>query len=407
MDISMGAPETKADLARAMDDMQGAFEAFKATNEERLAEVEKKSSVDVLTTDKLARIEAALDANQRRMDDMVLKSARPALSGSPIIGASEHKSAFDGYVRGGNEAGLRSIERKAVSTSGDAGFTVPVEIEAEVMRRLTSLSPIRAIAGQRQVSSSTFKKPVTSAGPQTGWVADTDARTMTTEPTLSELQFDTMELYAMPAATSALLDDTAVNIDQWLADEIETAFAEQESKAFVVGTGIGQPKGFTQYTTVAESAWTWGSLGFVNTGVAGGFAASDPADGLVDLIYTLKAGYRQNAHFVMSRATQAAVRKMKDDNGQYIWAPPSIPGAKSSIYNFAVVESEDMPEIASGSLSIAFGDFKRGYLVVDRQGIQILRDPYSSKPYVLFYTTKRVGGGVQDFDAIKFLKFAA
>ena len=310
-------------------------------------------------------------------------------------------------MRGGNETGLRALERKAVSASGDAGFTVPVEIEAEVMRRLTSLSPIRAIAGERQVSSSTFKKPVTSAGPQTGWVAETAARTMTTEPTLSELQFDTMELYAMPAATSALLDDTAVDIDQWLADEIETAFAEQESKAFVVGTGIGQPKGFTQYTTVAESAWTWGSLGFVNTGVAGGFAATDPADGLVDLIYTLKAGYRQNAHFVMSRATQAAVRKMKDDNGQYIWAPPSIPGAKSSIYNFAVVESEDMPEIASGSLSIAFGDFKRGYLVVDRQGIHILRDPYSSKPYVLFYTTKRVGGGVQDFDAIKILKFAA
>lgn len=409
MDNATSAPETKADLARAMDDMMGAFEAFKDTNEARLAEIEKKSGVDVVTSDKLARIEAALDANQRRMDEMVLKSRRPSLSGTPVVGASEYKSAFDGYMRGGNETGLRSLEKKAALTAaeGDAGFTVPVEVEGEVMRRLTAISPIRGIAGVRQVSSATFKKPITSAGPATGWVSETASRLETDAPVLSELKFETMELYAMPAATSSLLDDTAVDVDRWLADEIETAFAEQETAAFVAGTGIGQPKGFTSYDAVAESSWSWGNLGYVATGQAGAFPSTGASDKLIDLVYTLKAGYRQNATFVMSRSTQAAVRKMKDTEGQYIWTPPSVPGTRATLLNFPVVEAEDMPEIGTDSLSIAFGDFRRGYLIVDRQGLRILRDPYSAKPYVLFYTTKRVGGGVQDFDAIKFLKFGA
>ena len=238
-------------------------------------------------------------------------------------------------------------------------------------------------------------------------MAETALRPETDAPVLSELKFDAMELYAMPAATSALLDDTAVDVDEWLADEIEAVFAEQETKAFVAGTGNGQPKGFTDYTTVAESSWSWGNLGYIATGAAGAFPATGAFDKLIDLVYTLKAGYRQNATFVMSRSTQAAVRKMKDTEGQYIWAPPSVPGTRATLLNFPVVEAEDMPEIGTDSLSIAFGDFRRGYLIVDRQGLRILRDPYSAKPYVLFYTTKRVGGGVQDFDAIKFLKFGA
>ncbi|MEM8553178.1 MAG: phage major capsid protein, partial [Pseudomonadota bacterium] len=394
MEMETAAPETKADLSRAMDDMQRAFEAFKETNDARLAEVERKGA-DVVTVDKLTRIEAALDANQRRMDDMVLKSARPTLSAAPAVAISEHKSAFDGYMRGGNEAALHQIEKKALTAgTADAGFTVPVEVEAEVMRRLGAISPIRAISSVRQVSSTTYKKPVASAAAATGWVSETAARdTATTAPVLSELKFDTMELYAMPAATSTLLDDTAVDIDQWLADEIETAFAEQETTAFIIGSGTGQPKGFCDYTPVLESAWSWGNVGVVKTGVDGAFPTSAPQDKIIDLIYTLKAGYRQNATFVMSRSTQAAVRKMKDEDGQYIWAPPAAMGTRASLYNFPVVEAEDMPGIGSDALAIAFGDFRRGYLIVDRQGLKILRDPYTSKPYVLFYTTKRVGGG--------------
>lgn len=407
MDNAMGAPETKADLARAIDDMQHAFEAFKETNDCRLAEIEQKSSADVLTGEKLHRIEVAMDANQRRMDEIVLKSQRPSLSAAPIVSVNERKSAFEAYVRAGNDAGLRANEIKGLtSAESDAGFTIPVEVESEVMRRLTAISPIRAISGVRQVSTGTYKKPVTSEGPQSGWVADDDARPETDAPTLSELKFETMELYAMPAATSALLDDTAVDIDAWLADEIETVFAEQETKAFVAGTGNGQPRGFTNYPTANETNWSWGSIGYIKTGAAGDFPPTGASDRLIDLVYTLKAGYRQNATFVMNRSTQATIRKFKDADGHYLWAPPAIPGTRASLLNFPVVEAEDMPDMTNNALAIAFGDFRRGYLVVDRQGLRILRDPYSSKPYVLFYTTKRVGGGIQDFDAIKFLRFS-
>jgi HK97 family phage major capsid protein len=175
----------------------------------------------------------------------------------------------------------------------------------------------------------------------------------------------------------------------------------------VNGDGTNKPKGFLSYTTVANASWAWGSLGYIASGAAGAFASSNPSDALVDLIYALKAGYRQNGNFVMNRKTQAAIRKFKDSTGNYLWQPPSVAGGRASLMTFPLLEAEDMPDVAANSLAIAFGDFRRGYLIVDRMGVRVLRDPYSAKPYVLFYTTKRVGGGVQDFDAIKLMKFAA
>jgi HK97 family phage major capsid protein len=221
------------------------------------------------------------------------------------------------------------------------------------------------------------------------------------------MSFPAMELYAMPAATQTLLDDAAVDIEQWIAQEIDTVFAEQEGAAFVLGDGISKPKGFLSYTKVAQSAWTWGNMGYVATGVAGAFPATNPSDLIYDFIYSLRAGYRQNARFVVNRKTQSAMRKFKDTTGEYLWEPPASLGAPATYMNFPVVEAEDMPDIATDSFAMAFGDFERGYLVVDRVGIRVLRDPYSAKPYVLFYTTKRVGGGVQNFEAIKLLKFGA
>jgi HK97 family phage major capsid protein len=223
---------------------------------------------------------------------------------------------------------------------------------------------------------------------------------------LDELSFPAMELYAMPAATATLLEDTAVNLDAWIAGEVEQVFAQQEGAAFVNGDGVNKPKGFLQYTKVAEASWAWGQIGFVETGAAGGFPEESPGDPLIDLVYALKAGYRQNGAFVMNRKTQSAIRKLKDDDGQYFWQPPAAAGMNATLMSFPVVEAEDMPDIAADSFSVAFGDFRRGYLIVDRQGVRVLRDPYSAKPYVLFYTTKRVGGGVQDFDAIKLLRFS-
>jgi HK97 family phage major capsid protein len=399
---------TPHELKAGLDDLMVAFEGFKAQNDDRLRQIERRGSADVLTTEQIARIEDVLD--QR-----TLKSARPQLSqlsgesGPRSYLSHQHKAAFEGYVRRGDNRSLRDLEEKSlsVSTNSDGGYLVPPETEAAVNRALRNLSPIRAIAGVRQVSGAVFKKPFAVNGIGSGWVGETAVRTQTTTPTLDALTFPTMELYAMPAATQTLLDDSAVNIDQWIADEVHATFAEQEGAAFVTGDGVAQPKGFLSYPTVAQSAWAWGSLGTINTGVAGAFPAVNPADKLVDLVYSVKAGYRANANFVMNRATQSIIRKMKDTTGAYLWAPAGKPGEAPTVLGFSVAESENMPDVAANSLSVAFGDFQRGYLIVDRVGIRVLRDPYSAKPYVLFYTTKRVGGGVQDFDAIKLLKFAA
>jgi HK97 family phage major capsid protein len=405
--------ETKAgiplDAVVTHGELMRAFEAFKDTNDQRLGE----KRADVLLEEKLARINSAIDTQQRRLDDIALKGARPALGGERAVARNEqrieHKAAFEAYVRNGEAGGLRALELKALTVGGSdgGGYMVPEEVETAIGARLTAISPIRGIAGQRTISGNVYKKPFMTAGPAVGWVGETDARTQTTAPTLDELSFPAMELYAMPAATATLLEDSAVNIDQWIAQEVEQVFAAQEGTAFVSGDGSNKPKGFLAYTAVADASWTWGNIGYVASGAAGAFPSSNPSDVLVDFIYAVKAGYRQNAVFVMNRKTQSSIRKFKDTAGNYLWQPPANAGGRASLMTFPVIEAEDMPDVAANSLSIAFGDFNRGYLVVDRAGVTVLRDPYSAKPYVLFYTTKRVGGGVQDFEAIKLMKFAA
>ncbi len=408
---SMGTPETKAvaafDLPEAFGDFMVSFEAFKDANDDRLAQIERRMSADVVTTEKVDRISRTLDEQKRALDTLNMKKARPILGGECRFVDTEHKQAFDAYVRTGDDRLLRSLDTKAMSygSGQDGGYLVPSETEAEIGKRLALLSPIRAIASVRQVSAAVLKKPFSIGGPTVGWVAETAARPQTGTTTLAELQFPTMELYAMPAATATLLDNSVVDLDQWISSEVEAAFAEQEGVAFVSGDGTNKPKGFLNYTKVADTSWVWGQIGYLATGVAGALPASSPSDVLIDTVYALKAGYRQNASWVMNRKTQAAIRKLKDADGNYLWQPPAGPGQKAMLMGFPLVEAEEMPNVATDATPIAFGDFARGYLVVDRTGVRVLRDPYSAKPYVLFYTTKRVGGGVQDFDAIKLLKF--
>ncbi|MEO0329402.1 MAG: phage major capsid protein [Pseudomonadota bacterium] len=409
------APEAKAELgdaqvvAEAFDEFMEAFEAFKQTNDERLLQVESQISEDVVTVEKMNRINRKLDEQKSTMERLLIKNMRPGAgpTNSRSFAGVEHKQAFDRYFRKGNEDGLRQFEQKALSVSSDpdGGYLVPDETATEIGHRLALGSPIRAISGIQAVSSTIYKKPFAITGFATGWAGETDAHPETTSPTLSSIDFPTMELYAMPAATSQLLDDAAIDIDAWIATEVQQAFAEQESAAFINGDGVNQPRGFLTHTNVDESSWSWGSLGYVPTGTDGGFDAVDSSDVLIDTVYALKAGYRQNANWVMNRKTQAEIRKLKDADGNYIWQPPAAAGQAASLLGFSVVEAEDMPDITNDATSIAFGDFQRGYLIVDRAGIRVLRDPYSAKPYVLFYTTKRVGGGVQDFDAIKLVKF--
>ena len=305
------APETKsvAGLPDAFDELMASFESFKETNDRRLGEIERRMSADVITTEKVDRISRAMDEQKRAIDRLALKRARPAIDGQQPLVASEHKQAFDAYVRSGDERHLRALEQKDMSygSSPDGGYLVPAEVETEIGRRLANISPIRSIASVRQVSSAVLKKPFAVTGPATGWVGETAARPKTNSPTLAELQFPTTELYAMPAATPTLLEDAAVDLDQWIAAEIEAAFAEQEGTAFVTGNGTNKPKGFLAYPTVADVSWSWGNIGVLNTGVAGAFPASSPSDVLVDLVYALKAGYGVRGATIGSQGDQPAL----------------------------------------------------------------------------------------------------
>jgi len=397
--------ETKAgagtDIAALFAEFSTAFEEFKRTNDQRLGEIEKRGTADGLLEGKLDRLNAVLDGQKAALDRAKAERARPAIEGKGQIGDGEYKEAFSAYVKRGEEKAL------SIGVPADGGYVVPGEVETEITRLMTHISPIRAIAGVRQVSGAVYKRPITVTGPQTGWVGETASRPTTTSQTLAELSYPTTELYAMPAATSAFLDDAAVDVGQWIADEVNAAFAAQETTAFVNGDGANKPSGFLSGTKVAETSWAWGSLGYLATGTSGALPSSHASDILIDLVYALKAGYRQNASWVMNRKTQGALRKLKDADGNYLWQPAAAADGRASFMGFPLVEAEDMPNIAANSFSIAFGDFKRGYLIVDRQGVSVLRDPFSAKPYVLFYTTKRVGGGIADYDAIKLLKFGA
>lgn len=293
--------------------------------------------------------------------------------------AEQAKEAFSAYIR----TGIVGLGGEKAENA--PGMQIPSEMEAKLASKVAVLSPIRAISGIKKTRSATLAQQDLGA-------AQVDLA-----------HYPTCELYAMPAATQAFLDDTAVDLGEWIADEVNAAFAQQETSAFVRGNGRTAPRGFLNEPIVPNVDWQVGKLGFIVA--PSGQSLDTVADALTETVFALKPGYRQNAEWVMNRKTQGYLRKIKDADGNYIWQPGGDRLQKANLLGFPITEADDMPDIGKDSLSIAFGDFRRGYLVVDRHGVNVLRDPYSAKPYVLFYTTKRVGGGVQDYDAIKLLKF--
>jgi HK97 family phage major capsid protein len=320
-------------------------------------------------------------------------------------GVSEHKSAFDRYIKTGVEAGLeaKGIAEDTATTGG--GWLAPPQTEQAVTLRIQHSSPMRDICQVQTISSSVYRKVFSTTGAAASWAAETGARAETTAPVLSNLDIPCADLYAVPAATQSLLNDALINIDDWLARECEDAFAYQETLAFISGNGTNQPKGLLSSTIAADSAsLAWGTLGYIASGVS---ASITSADAVQDLIYAPRPRFRANGRFIFNKKTTAVLRKLKDTTNQYIWAPPAEAGKPASLFGYPVTEVETMPDPAANSYSIAFGDFEKGYLIVDRAGISVLRDPFTAKPYVLFYTTKRVGGAVQVADAIKLMKFSA
>jgi HK97 family phage major capsid protein len=328
--------------------------------------------------------------------------ARPVLDGARTPARSP---AFAGFVRTG-----ATLEMKAFTgVTGDAGgYAVPREIDATIDRVLNTMSPIRAVANVVKVGSAGYRKLVTAGGTPSGWAAETDPRPATATPVFVEIAPPMGELYANPSASQAMLDDAAFDVEDWLASEIAAQFASAEGAAFVGGSGVNQPRGFLQQPVAAsaDAARPFGTLQYLASGAPGDFGAS-PQDRLVDLVQSLRPGYRQGAVFVMNAATLARIRKFKTADGAFVWQPSLAAGQPATLLGYPVIEAEDMPDIAANSLSIAFGNFKLGYLIAERSETAILRDPYTNKPFVGFYATKRIGGCVSNGQAIKLMKFAA
>lgn len=402
-----------SDEIRDLIEQQGkAFEEFKKSNDERLEALEKdeaRSELEEKTdriNDELGRLSAAVDELAKKAN----RPGAPGAEGDETLQA-EHKSAWLRWVRKGDDAGLADIERKAmnVGTPADGGYAVPIQQDRDIMRLLTDLSPMRQVCRVMTVGTEDYRKLVNLGGTASGWVGETDARPATAGPTLAQLKPSFGELYANPEVTQKALDDLFFNVEGELSQDISESFAVLEGKAFLSGTGTNQPVGLLTAKTSAEadSARAFGTVQHIATGVADNFPAKDPADILIDLIYSMKAGYRTGAQFMVNSMTLATMRKWKDGDGNYIWQPAMQNGQPGSIFGYGYVTNEDMPSAGAGAIPVVFGNFQQAYVIFDRMGIRSLRDPYTNKPFVGFYTTKRVGSMIANTQAVKFLKCAA
>lgn len=402
-----------SDEIRELIEQQGkAFDEFKKSNDERLAALEKGEARSELE-EKTDRINDELSRLSAAVDELAKKANRPGAPGAEGDEAlqAEHKSAWLKWVRKGDDAGLADIERKAmnVGTPADGGYAVPIQQDRDIMRLLTDLSPMRQVCRVMTVGTEDYRKLVNLGGTASGWVGETDARPATAGPTLAQLKPSFGELYANPEVTQKALDDIFFNVEGELSQDISESFAVLEGKAFLSGTGTNQPVGLLTAKTSAEadSARAFGTVQHIATGVADNFPAKDPADILIDLIYSMKAGYRTGAQFMVNSMTLAVMRKWKDGDGNYIWQPAMQNGQPGSIFGYGYVTNEDMPSAGAGAIPVVFGNFQQAYVIFDRMGIRSLRDPYTNKPFVGFYTTKRVGSMIANTQAVKFLKCAA
>ncbi len=359
-----------------------------------------------------AEIKTALKQQEERMtmlDRKTMTYGRPALSAS-AEGDVPHTKAFNAYLRSGDDDGLRGLvlEGKALSTavSADGGFLIDPKTAETIKSMLSSTSSIRSIANVVNVEATSFDVLIDRSDVGAGWATETTSTTETATPTIERISIRLHQLSAMPKASQRLLDDSAFDVEGWLAGKIAERFTRAEASAFVNGDGVDKPKGIMLPAKVANASWTWGSLGYIPTGAAADFATTNSVDCIVNLVYALAADYRGNATFVMNSKTAGAVRKMKDADGRFMWSDGLAAAEPARLLGYPVLIAEDMPDVAANAHPIAFGDFAAGYTIAERPDVRILRDPFSAKPHVLFYALKRVGGDISDYAAIKLLKIA-
>lgn len=389
------------DVKASVDALNQAFAAFKTEHTKQLDDVKKGNSdalqalkVDVINAH-ITELQAAVDTANTKMASMEMGTA-----GERPVKDKEYNAAFAAHMKRGDvNASLNK------GTAAEGGYLAPIEWDRTITDRLIRTSPMRSICSVQTISTAGFSKLFNNRGTTSGWVGETDPRPNTGTPTFSPLTFTPGELYANPAATQQMLDDAQVDLEAWLAGEVETEFSYQEGIAFLSGNGVNKPRGILTYVAGGTSAaiHPWGAIAAVPTLSASAITA----DSVIDLITALPNEYTADAKFLMNRNTQGAFRKLKDGQGNYLWQPSFQAGQPAKLGDYPIVDMPGMPDIAANAIPALFGDFKRGYLIVDRTGVRVLRDPFTNKPYVQFYTTKRVGGGVQNPDVIKALKISA
>ena len=403
-----------AEVRSAAENLASAFEQFKENNDQRLAAIEKKGSADVILTEKVNRIDQQVVQLQDVVSGVKTAMRRPTTSLSSAASSihdAEHKQAFMRYITKGIDSDLANIQSKAMSVLSDpnGGYIVPTELSDRIITRQFETTPMRQLATVMNITSEAVEMLRDTDQADANWVGEASTRSDTEQGQLARVRIPVHELAAQPKATQKLLDDASINAEDWLTNKVGDRFSRSENAAFVGGDGILQPRGFTTYDVAATSdaSRAWGTLEYVATGANGDFAASTPADVLISLMMKLKAGYLPKAAWLMPRAVAEKIRRFKESTtNAYIWQPGLQAGAPATLLGYPVHLAEDMPSMGTGSLSLAFGNFSEGYTIVDRMGVRILRDPYTAAPFVKFLCSKRVGGDVTNFEAIKLLKFA-
>jgi len=368
--------------------LQAAFETFKAENDANL----KAKFADVVQTEKVERINAEISALQGEIDKMNAKLAAGQVNGSDKrVHDAEYTEAFKAQMRMGDrikdDAILASLNK---GTAAEGGYTTPVEWDRTINDELKLVSPVRQLMSVKTVGVHAASKLINKHGTTSGWVGETAARPETAASTLQPLNITWGEIYAMPSATQQILDDSLIDLEKWLSDEVLLEFAQQEGAAVISGNGTNKPNGILTYVTGGTNADSHPSGAI--TVVASGAVGAVTFDGIQNLVYDLPTQFTGNAAFAMNRNTVGKIRILKDTTNNYLWQPSNVLGTPASLLGYPAVEVPDMPNVATNAKSILFGDFKRTYEIYDRIGIRVLRDPYTAKPYVLFYTTKRLGG---------------
>ena len=427
------------EVKKAVNEMASAFEQFKQYNEEALSQKADREHVDSLVQEAQSKANEHIDQISAKLDEKAgeITSLRAAVQrgiGQPgsdmgldpeakarkfegITGqeegslsadaVEEYRKAFSGYLRRGEAMPSEVAKAMQVGRDPEGGFWVEPETDGRIVTKIYETSAVRQVANVTTIGSDALEGPLDLDEPETGWVGETEDRPDTRSPQVGKWRIPVHEQYAQPRISQKMLDDAMVDVEGWLEDKVARKLARSENHAFVKGDGSNKPRGFLSYSLGDPDSENWERIPVTYTGSDGAFPSSDPGDVLIDAIYGLKEEYRTNATWAMNRSVEAEVRKLKDGQGNYLWQPDFSVRNGRTILGANIINFEDMPGIATNSMSIAVADWEEAYQIVDRAGIRVLRDPYTGKPFVKFYTTKRVGGGVVNFEAIKLIKFGS